>query len=235
MGKDLITILLPVHNDGKYLKYCLDSLKEQSHPDFICLVGFNGTEDDSKDIFKKTVGKESRFLDLDYGRESGKSITLNKLLEEVKTEITCLIDGDDTWHPNKLETQMKYTQYHDIVGTLCHYINEDNDTINTLSLSQTDREIKNGFVRGHNQIINSSSLFRTSDAKLVSGWDSSVEGLEDFDFWLKLFKQGKTFFNIQEPLVNHRIHKDSNFNSKIFPYTVADILLKNQIHANTTF
>jgi glycosyltransferase involved in cell wall biosynthesis len=146
MGKDLITILLPVHNDGKYLKYCLDSLKEQSHPDFICLVGFNGTEDDSKDIFKKTVGKESRFLDLDYGRESGKSITLNKLLEEVKTEITCLIDGDDTWHPNKLETQMKYTQYHDIVGTLCHYINEDNDTINTLSLSQTDREIKNGFV-----------------------------------------------------------------------------------------
>ena len=235
MGKDLITILLPVHNDERYLSYCLESLKGQSYSDFLCLVGFNGTEDDSKEIFKSTVRGDSRFLDLDYGRESGKSVTLNKMLDEVKTEITCLIDGDDTWHSSKLETQMKCTQEYDIIGTLCHYINEGNETINTLSLARSDREIKKGFVQGHNQIINSSSLFRTSDAKLVSGWDSSVEGLEDFDFWLKLFNRGKTFFNVQEPLVNHRIHKDSNFNAKKFTYTVADILLKNQINVNTTF
>jgi hypothetical protein len=31
----------------------------------------------------------------------------------------------------------------------------------------------------------------------VGGWDHSVEGLEDFDFWVKLAKKNKTFFNIQ--------------------------------------
>ena len=107
MGKDLITILLPVHNDERYLGHCLESLKIQSHSEFKCLVGFNGTKDRSKDIFKDLVGKDSRFSDLDYGTESGKSITLNKMLREVQTEITCLIDGDDMWHPDKLRRQVK--------------------------------------------------------------------------------------------------------------------------------
>ena len=57
MGKDLITILLPVHNDERYLSHCLGSLKDQSHSEFKCLVGFNGTTDRSKDIFKDLVGK----------------------------------------------------------------------------------------------------------------------------------------------------------------------------------
>lgn len=231
----MVTILLPVHNDEKFLRFTLESLLKQTFQDFVCLIGFNGTVDSSKEIASEIISNDSRFIILDFGDEKGKSITLNKLLKKVETEFICLIDGDDTWSPIKLETQMKFSQDHDVVGTLCHYINENNEIINTLSLARADREIKNGFVQGHNQIINSSSLFRTSDARLVSGWDSSIDGLEDFDFWLKLFNQGKTFFNIQEPLINHRIHKNSNFNAKSFPYTVRDILLKNQIHANTTF
>jgi teichuronic acid biosynthesis glycosyltransferase TuaG len=231
----MVTILLPVHNDEKFLRFTLESLLKQTFQDFVCLIGFNGTVDSSKEIASKIISNDSRFTILDFGDEKGKSITLNKLLNKVETQFICLIDGDDTWSPIKLEIQMKFSQDHDVVGTLCHYINENNEIINTLGLSRTDLEIKKGFIQGHNQIINSSSLFRTSDARLVSGWDSSVDGLEDFDFWLKLFNRGKTFFNIQEPLINHRIHKNSNFNAKSFPYTVRDILLKNQIHANTTF
>jgi GT2 family glycosyltransferase len=38
--------------------------------------------------------------------------------------------------------------------------------------------------------------------------------LQDYDLWLKLWKQGKKFYNVNEIKVLHRIHKESAFNSK---------------------
>ena len=228
MGKDLITILLPVHNDERYLGHCLESLKNQSHPEFKCLVGFNGTKDRSKDIFKDLVGKDSRFLDLDYGTESGKSITLNKMLKEVQTEITCLIDGDDMWHSDKLRRQIKRLGEADVIGTLTTYINEDNIPGHRISLYEISEAISHLILEGHNQIINSSCFVKTDCFREVGGWDPAVEGLEDYDDWVKMAHRGKTFYNIQEGLTYHRIHSSSNFNSKRLPLTPMDILIRNK-------
>jgi len=228
MGKDLITILLPVHNDERYLGHCLESLKNQSHPEFKCLVGFNGTKDRSKDIFKDLVGNDSRFLDLDYGMESGKSITLNKMLKEVQTEITCLIDGDDMWHPDKLRRQIKRMGEADVIGTLTTYIDEDNRPGHRISLYETNEVISHLMLEGHNQIINSSCFVKTDCFREVGGWDPAVEGLEDYDVWVKMAHRGKTFYNIQEGLTYHRIHSSSNFNSKRLPLTPMDILIRNK-------
>lgn len=228
MGKDLITILLPVYNDERYLGHCLESLKNQSHSDFKCLVGFNGTKDGSKDIFKDLVGKNSRFLDLDYGMESGKSITLNKMLKEVQTEITCLIDGDDIWHQDKLSRQVEILGKTDVIGTLATYIDESNISGHRLSLCDNSEDISRLMLSGHNQIINSSCFVRTECFREIDGWDPEVEGLEDYDAWVKMALLGKTFHNIQEHLTYHRIHSGSNFNAKSLNVTPIDILNRNR-------
>ena len=228
MGKDLITILLPVYNDERYLGHCLESLKNQSHSEFKCLVGFNGTKDGSKDIFKDLVGEDSRFLDLDYGTESGKSITLNKMLNEVQTEITCLIDGDDMWHPDKLRRQVKRIGEADVIGTLTTYMDEDNRPGHRISLYENHEAISHLLLEGHNQIINSSCFVKTDCFREVGGWDPAVEGLEDYDVWVKMAYKGKTFYNIQMSLTYHRIHASSNFNAKRLPLTPLDILIRNK-------
>ena len=45
-------------------------------------------------------------------------------------------------------------------------------------------------------------------------WDGKWNGVEDYDLWLKLWKQGKKFYNVNEIQVLHRIHNDSAFNAK---------------------
>lgn len=229
MGKDLITILLPVYNDEKYLGHCLNSLRTQTYPNFKCLVGFNGTIDGSKEIFKEVVGRDHRFIDLDYGMESGKSLTLNKMLEEVQSETTCLMDGDDMWHSNKLERQFGIRGEFDVIGTLAAYMDESNRLGHRLSLYRDSEEITNLILEGHNQIINSSCFVKTECFKEIGGWDQSVEGIEDFDVWVKLAKKGKTFHNIQEVLTYHRIHSNSNFNAKPLSFSPLDILIKNKV------
>ena len=223
-----ITILLPVYNDEKYIRKTLESIKNQSHPDFICFIGFNGTIDSSKEIARKTTLGDERFTIIDFGEEKGKSITLNKLLSKVETERFCLIDGDDLWHPQKLESQIILANNYDIIGTLASYIDDHDHIFHHLRLDEDSESIREKMYYGQNQIINSSCMVKKEDATSIGGWDPNTEGLEDFDFWIRLCNSGKSFYNIQKYLVYHRVHVNSNFNSKKLPYTTHDIIKKNK-------
>lgn len=225
----MVTILLPVYNDEKFLEYTIKSILNQDFRDYKCLIAFNGTIDSSREIAKYLIGDDNRFNIIDYGKDKGKAKTLNKMLSTIETEYISLIDGDDIWEMNKLSEQISICKNFDIVGTLAYYIDINNNKTNSLYLDQNDIDIRNGFATGHNQIINSSSLFRTSDAIEIGGWDETVEGMEDFDFWIRLSIKNKKFHNIQKFLVSHRIHPNSNFNAKQLPFTVHDILTKNNL------
>ena len=227
--KPTVTILLPVHNDEKWLAMCLESIKMQTFGDFKCIVGFNGTVDRSKEIFMEVCSNDQRFQTLDFGGIAGKSRTLNSMLEFVESQYTCLVDGDDIWIENKLERQIQEIQDFDVIGTLAHYINEKNEITYSLKLDLDNGSIVSGFCRGHNQIVNSSCMVKTESLRSVGGWDSSVEGMEDFDVWIKIYLTNKKFKNIPEYLVLHRIHKESNFNAKKLPVTIQDILKKNRL------
>jgi hypothetical protein len=52
--------------------------------------------------------------------------------------------------------------------------------------------------------------------------------LNDYEMWLRLWKQNKKFFNVPEILVLHRIHNDSAFNAKGNHNKVADLIKKFQ-------
>ena len=227
----MVTILLPVYNDEKYIKFTIQSLLDQSFSDYKCLIGFNGTTDNSRDIVKSLIEDDRRFSINDFGDAKGKSLTLNKLLDIVDTEFICLIDGDDIWKSDKLEKQINISSQFDIIGTLASYIDENNSSFFNLNLLEDNESIKRELFKGNNQIVNSSCFLKTSCAREVGGWDHSVEGLEDFDFWVKLAKKNKIFFNVQDYLVYHRVHQNSNFNAKKLSYSVIDILIKNKIYA----
>jgi glycosyltransferase involved in cell wall biosynthesis len=225
----MITILLPVYNDEAYISECIRSIKIQTHKDFLCYIGFNGTTDRSKKIVNSLVSNDTRFKVFDYGNDKGKPKTLNKLLKEVNTEFICLIDGDDVWEINKLERQFKVRNDFSIIGTFTSYIDKNSKVTSHLSLPTKDNQIKYGLVKCNNYIVNSSVLLKTIDAREVNGWDEELDFLEDYDMWIRLYKNGKTFFNIDEYLTKHRIHSESNFNSKPSNITPLELLVKNKI------
>lgn len=227
----MTTVLLPVYNDEKYIDFCLKSLLHQYDPvarhpvEFKCIIGFNGTVDRSKEIAQNRLKDDPRFTFVDFGGDSGKSKTLNKLLRMVQTERISLIDGDDMWMPTKIWSQSRFHHDFDVIGSFAHYMDASNSIISNkkLSLSIENSDIKYRMNQGDNNIINSSCYIKTSDALEIGGWVEEFEGVEDMDFWVRLMGKGKTFFNIPEYLVFHRIHTESNFNSKNIKFTPSDI------------
>jgi len=216
----MISILLATYNGEKYLEKAIESVLNQSFKDFELLIGFNGTTDSSKEIPGRYNDPRVRIFD--YGDDKGKSKTLNKLLTESNYDRVCLQDDDDIWLYNKLEKQIPYFEEYDVVGTLISYINEEGHIIGKPYLSTNPSQIENLSMRGINQVANTSAIFKRQDALDINGWRDGLDGIEDYDFWLRLMRNGKKFINVPEELVLHRLHSNSNFNTK--KYDLSKIL-----------
>lgn len=210
----MISILLPTYNGEKFISQSIDSILNQTFGDFELLIGFNGTTDNSKDIVSSYNDKRIRVFD--YADEKGKSTTLNKLLLESKFDWIALQDDDDIWLETKLEKQIEFINEFDVIGTFINYIDENNQIIGRPILTSFPDDINHISLAGENQVANTSTIFKKSVAIDVGGWRQEFDGIEDFDFWLRLMRSGKKFKNIPEELVQHRLHKNSNFNTKKF-------------------
>lgn len=210
----MFSILLATYNGEKYIRESIDSILNQNFPYWELLIGFNGTTDNTKNIVSEY--KDFRIKTFDYGNDKGKAKTLNKLLTEAKYEWIAIQDDDDIWRCNKLQKQAAYANIYDIIGSFIHYIDEYGEITFDLNLAIEDERIKQLSLSGNNQIANTSAVLKKSIALDANGWREDIDGIEDFDFWLRLMRKQKQFFNIPEYLVMHRVYKQSNFNNKIY-------------------
>lgn len=216
----MISVLLATYNGERYIESAIESVINQSFKDFELLIGFNGTNDNSKSIPFKF--NDTRIKVFDYGDDKGKSKTLNKLINESQYDWIAIQDDDDIWLDDKLEKQIKFIDSYDVIGTFINYINENNEITGSPNLSRFPTEIINYSLAGLNQIANTSAIFKRQDALDINGWRDGLDGIEDYDFWLRLMRNGKKFINIPDELVLHRLHPKSNFNTK--KYDLSKIL-----------
>lgn len=210
----MISILLATYNGEKYIKKSIDSVLNQTHSGWELLVGFNGTTDNSREIVAQY--NDSRIKVFDYGKDAGKAKTLNKMIKEAKYDWLAIQDDDDIWLPKKLDRQVKYINDYDVIGTQIMYVNESDDPNGGPTLAREDVDIKAKSLIGDNQIANTSAIFRKKCAEEVGGWSETIDGIEDFDFWLKIMRLKFKFLNLNSVEVMHRVHSKSNFNTKKF-------------------
>jgi teichuronic acid biosynthesis glycosyltransferase TuaG len=205
-----ISILMPIYNGIEFIDESVTSILSQSYENWELIIGINGHPEQSQTFCKakqyENIDKRIKVYEL-YPIK-GKSNALNKMLEYCSYDYIALLDVDDIWYPNKLTTQTKFIQQYDydVVGTKCVYFGDMNNVIPNIpegDISQFNFSIVN-------PIINSSAIIK----KDLCYWNSNMDGVEDYDLWIKLRKSNKKFYNCPEVLVKHRIHNQSAFNSK---------------------
>lgn len=202
-----ISILIPIYNGIEYIEDSINSVLNQTEKCWELIIGINGHPENSE-VYKTAKEYEKineKIKVLDLFKIKGKSNTLNKMLEFSNYNYIAILDVDDIWEIDKLENQIKYlkTNY-DVVGSKCQYF-QDSDIIPPVGIGDvTNLDFYYG-----NPIINSSAIIK----KELCFWDQTHEGLEDYDLWIRLKKQGKKFYNCDKILVKHRIHIKSAFNT----------------------
>ena len=213
----MISILMPIYNGIEFIDESVSSIMQQTYTEWELIIGINGHPANSE-VYQKAVKYANEKIHVyDLHELKGKSNSLNKMLEFCKYNWVSLLDVDDKWLPEKLERQVPFMMTYDVVGTNCQYFGDLNccpqiplGNISELNFKQV------------NPVINSSCLIK----KDLCYWDANHDGVEDYDLWLKLWSQKKTFYNVYDILVLHRIHRSSAFNAQGNNNKVGDVLKK---------
>ena len=98
----MISIIIPIYNVEKYLRQCLDSVANQTYPDWEAILVDDGSSDGSPAICDEYAKKDSRFKvvhQANGGVSSARNIGLNK----THGEWLIFLDADDMLKNNALE------------------------------------------------------------------------------------------------------------------------------------
>ena len=197
----MYSVLIPLYNGVEYLKESVKSVKEQTYEEWEIIIGINGHSEES-DVVKHALTFQNEKIRVKHYKTKGKPNTLNDMIKDTRYDNICILDVDDIWLPNKLSIQKDYIDKYDVIGTHCKYFG-DNDIVPPLKSGEI---YKSDFLNVNN-IVNSSVVIKKKDAH----WENVV--LDDYELWLRLVHDNRTFYNIPEIHVLHRIHKESAFNN----------------------
>lgn len=202
----MISVLIPIYNGIEFINDSVPSVLMQTYDSWELLIGVNGHCQNSE-VYQKAKLYESldnRIKVFDFFNIKGKSNTLNEMLKHCTYNFIALLDVDDIWHHKKLEVQSKFLSNYDVIGSNCVWFGDIENVVPKIPVN----DFSNFNFTQVNPIINSSSIIKRD----LCHWNEN--GIEDYDLWLRLWKQKKRFFNCPEILVKHRIHRASAFNSK---------------------
>ena len=112
MARPLISVLVPIYNVEKYLRECLDSLKNQTLDDleFICIN--DGSTDSSREIIEEYLQSDSRFKVIDKPN-SGYGASMNMGLAQCEGKYVGILESDDFMNADGFEKMYLVAEKHD--------------------------------------------------------------------------------------------------------------------------
>lgn len=106
-----ISIIIPCYKVEKYLKRCIDSLLQQTFPEWEAICVDDGSPDNCGTILDEYAKQDNRFKVIHQSNQ-GLSMARNNGLKLALGEYIYFLDSDDAMHPQLLEIAYGLAQKH---------------------------------------------------------------------------------------------------------------------------
>ena len=194
-----ISIIIPVYNGGGTLKYCLDSIKNQTYLDFEVLLVDDGSTDDSASICKSYTETDTRFKYF-WKQNGGQIEARNFGIDHACGEFITFVDQDDLLHSDMYKILVKDAENNNAMVASIGYIKDFRD-YKVINNSLNDKY--------ENTTL---EIFTSSDdaLKAITREINPMAGM----VWNKIYSRsivGSLKFNLEAPLVD-----DAEFTLHLF-------------------
>lgn len=99
-----VAILLATYNGEQYLEEQLESLRTQTHQNFICYIHDDGSADSTQAIVESYCNNHhDHFIYMGSSQTGGAKFNFMYMLRNVKADYYMFCDQDDVWLPEKIE------------------------------------------------------------------------------------------------------------------------------------
>jgi len=200
----LISIIIPCYNDADYIEQAVLSALNQTYLNKEVIVVDDGSNLATKALLKKL---EPRISKLITQENQGQSTARNIGIREAQGEYILVLDSDDYFEPSFCEKAITVFLNNNVIKIVTCYVNRVFEG-NRIDVFKPDGgELKHFLL--YNCAMGS-SMFRKSNWHEIKGYDENMrKGFEDWEFYLRLVKEGGSAYVIPEVLFNYRLKENS--------------------------
>jgi glycosyltransferase involved in cell wall biosynthesis len=213
MQKGLVSIITPVYNAGKFVNSTIESVLSQTYANWEMLLVNDGSRDNSAAIISEYVKKDNR-IKLYSQENAGSAAARNNGIKRAEGQYIALLDADDLWDANFLESQLALLKKH---NTSLVYASHRR-------IDEFSKECMNPFIVPEKVTYN--SLLKTCSISCLTGvYDTERFGKmylredlkslrDDFVYWLDILKKCKVAFGNKEIIASYRVLSNSTTGKK---------------------
>jgi glycosyltransferase involved in cell wall biosynthesis len=180
-----VSVVIPAYNCGPFIAETLESVLGQTlPPDEVVVVDDGSTDDTAERV--AAYADRVRYV---YQQNARTAAARNRGIAETSGELIAFVDGDDVWHPTKLQRQVRILGERpelSAIGTrLIDWPEEQFRPAGELPAGAVVRlPIERMLVK--NYLATSSIVVRRELINRVGGFDTELHGPEDYDLWLRI-------------------------------------------------
>jgi glycosyltransferase involved in cell wall biosynthesis len=207
-NNSLVSVIIPCYNHGQFLRETLTSVLNQTYANWECIMVDNDSNDNTKEIANEFVKSDNRFRYF-HQSNSGVSSARNVAVSKSKGKYILPLDSDDKIGPGYIMDAIAILDSKpDVKIVYCEaeLFGEASGKWNLPAFSMKTMLMEN--------CIFCTALYRQIDFDKSGGYNELMKtGFEDWDFWLRLLKDGGKVEIIPKTYFYYRIRKSSRNNS----------------------
>lgn len=209
-----VSVVMPNYNGAKFISQSIESVINQTYPDWELIIIDDFSSDDSIEVIKSYEKIDVRIQLHKLNQNAGHpSVVRNYGIYIASGRFIAFLDSDDIWFPKKLEQQVNFMNENQIDFAYSGYqcITEDGKIIKRqiippASLSYTK-------LLKHCRIGCLTAIYDCK--KLGKFYFVPHAGQEDFIYWLEILKKSKIAHGIPNVLGSYRLRKSSVSSNKL--------------------
>tara|TARA_R110002020_G_scaffold260035_2_gene474253 strand:+ start:10749 stop:11525 length:777 start_codon:yes stop_codon:yes gene_type:complete len=203
--KPTVSIIIPCYNQASYLAQTIESALKSTYPELEIIIINDGSTDNSKEVAEELTEKYTNVYLLNQ-KNAGVTSARNSGIEFSKGKYILPLDGDDLISSNYISEAIQVLEKKPEVKVVyCEAVKFD-------EFGQKPWKLKdfNLNLLARDNMIFVSGIFRKVDCLAVGGFSDDMKmGREDWEFWIKMLKNGGDVIKLPFIGFFYRIHSGS--------------------------
>lgn len=208
---DDVAVVIPAYDAATTIGATLASVAAQTVRPAEVIVVDDGSADDTAEVADQWRG----VVDVDVvrlGTNRGLSVARRTAIERIKRGLVALLDADDVWLPDHLQTML--AAYRSAPGLVTA---QPLNWAPGMGVAAAPSSIYRGAPVAHAQrrailrrnFVFIGTLFSRADYERMGGFRATLRRSEDWDLWIRMVRAGVRVTRADHPTVLYRIHPGS--------------------------
>jgi glycosyltransferase involved in cell wall biosynthesis len=215
-----ISIIIPVNGEAPFLADAIASVERQTLREFDLIIVLDRPSEATRSFVESLAKKDFEIKVLE-SYPPGISAALNKGISTTESKYIARLDSDDLMQPTRLQMQVAELEKNPnlvCIGSQVDYIDKEGRTTGHSSLPTSAWQVRS-MMPTLNCLMHPSVMIRRSALVSAGGYREYLDGVEDYNLWLRLLRFG-SLKNHKEYLTKYRRHPSqvTQANFSIYPW-----------------